>query len=262
MAVLKSANINVMLLAVQKAARGLKRDYGELEQLQVTQKGPADFVTNADIRTEKILIDELSNARPGYGFVTEETGVIVGSDSAHRWVIDPIDGTTNFMHGVPHFAISIALEREGEAVAGVVYDPVKEETFIAEKGGGAFLNGRRLRVSGRTKLHEVLLATGIPFRGHGDHGEFKSQLTRAMEETSGVRRFGAASLDLAYVAAGRYDGYWESGVSHWDIAAGLLLVQESGGMVSDVKGGKNPVASGTVLASGPQLHQVLLRMLG
>ena len=203
----RSALLNVMTRAVDKAARALKRDFGEVEQLQVSTKGPSDFVSNADLKAERILREELAKARPGYAFLAEESGATAGSDSEHRWIIDPLDGTTNFLHGLPHFAISVALERAGELVAGVVYDPIKDEMFLAEKGGGAFLNDRRLRVSARKNLGESLLATGIPFRGHGGTEDFKRQLDFAMNETAGVRRLGAAALDLAYVAAGRYEGF-------------------------------------------------------
>src|SRR3954463_7485351 len=220
----RSATINVMTAAALKASRGLKRDFGEVEQLQVSMKGPADFVSNADLKAEKLLRAELSKGRPGYGFLMEESGASAGSDSRHRWIVDPLDGTTNFLHGIPHFAISIALERDGEIVAAVVYDPTRDEMFWAEKGIGAYLNDRRLRVSGRRRLGEALIATGIPFRERGNHPNYLAGLAAIMVETSGVRRFGSAALDLAYVAAGRYDGFWEVGLQPWDIAAGLLLV--------------------------------------
>jgi myo-inositol-1(or 4)-monophosphatase len=250
----RSALLNVMTRAVDKAARALKRDFGEVEQLQVSQKGPSDFVSNADLKAERILREELTKARPGFGFLAEESGTTAGTDTEHRWVIDPLDGTTNFLHGLPHFAISVALERAGEIVAGVVYDPIKDEMFLAEKGGGAFVNDRRLRVSARKSLGESLLATGIPFRGHGDPVAFTKQLEAAMRETAGVRRFGSAALDLAYVAAGRFDGFWEEGLSPWDIAAGLLLVKEAGGFISDLKGGQTMLQSGSLLATNGRLH--------
>ena len=253
----RSALLNVMTRAVDKAARALKRDFGEVEQLQVSTKGPSDFVSNADLKAERILREELAKARPGYAFLAEESGATAGSDSEHRWIIDPLDGTTNFLHGLPHFAISVALERAGELVAGVVYDPIKDEMFLAEKGGGAFLNDRRLRVSARKNLGESLLATGIPFRGHGGTEDFKRQLDFAMNETAGVRRLGAAALDLAYVAAGRYEGFWEEGLSPWDVAAGILLVREAGGYVSDLKGGQTMLHGGTILASNGLLHAPL-----
>ena len=253
----RSALLNVMTRAVDKAARALKRDFGEVEQLQVSTKGPSDFVSNADLKSERILREELSKARPGYSFLAEESGATDGSDAEHRWIIDPLDGTTNFLHGLPHFAISVGLERSGELIAGVVYDPIKDEMFLAEKGGGAFLNDRRLRVSARKNLGESLLATGIPFRGHGGTEDFKRQLDFAMNETAGVRRLGAAALDLAYVAAGRYEGFWEEGLSPWDVAAGILLVREAGGYVSDLKGGQTMLHGGTILASNGLLHAPL-----
>src|SRR5882672_1269559 len=207
-----SPALNVMIAAARKAGRALIRDFGELENLQISKKGPADFVTTADSRTERVLVEELSRTRPGYGFLGEEGGAVEGKDKTHRFIIDPIDGTTNFMHGIPHFAISIALERDGQLVSAVIFNPVTDEMYIAEKGQGAYLNDKRLRVAARKKLNESLLATGIPFLGHGDHDGFSAELTAAMGATSGVRRFGAASLDLAYVAAGRFDGYWERGL--------------------------------------------------
>lgn len=257
----RSPILNVMTRAADKAARGLKRDFGEVEQLQVSQKGPADFVSNADIKAEKVLREELSKARPGFGFLLEEGGTVKGTDPDHRWIIDPLDGTTNFLHGLPHFAISIGLEKNGEIIAGVVYDPIKEEMFCAEKGGGAFLNDRRLRVSGRKNMHEALIGTGIPFKGRGDGDRFNQQLSVMMRETAGVRRWGAAALDLAYVAAGRLDGFWEEGLSAWDLAAGLLLVRESGGYVSDMNGGQTMLESGSVLASNNLLHAPLQSLL-
>jgi myo-inositol-1(or 4)-monophosphatase len=258
----RSAIINVMAKAADKAARSLKRDFGEVSQLQVSQKGPGDFVTNADLKSERTLREELQKARPGFGFLMEESGEAKGSDPDHRWIVDPLDGTTNFLHGLPHFAISIALEQKGEIVAGLVYDPAKDELFWAEKGQGAFCNDRRMRVSGRKHLPESLLATGIPFIGHGDHPRFLRQLGAAMRETSGVRRLGAAALDLAYVAAGRYEGFWEEDLSPWDIAAGILLVKEAGGYVSDLKGGQTMLQTGALLATNGTLHAPLQALLG
>ena len=258
----RSAIINVMAKAADKAARSLKRDFGEIGQLQVSLKGPGDFVSNADLKSERTLREELSKARPAFGFLMEESGASAGTDADHRWIVDPLDGTTNFLHGLPHFAISIALEHKGEIIAGLVYDPAKDEMFWAEKGGGAFCNDRRMRVSGRKHLPESLLATGIPFIGHGDHARFGRQLSAAMRETSGVRRFGAAALDLAYVAAGRYEGFWEEELSPWDLAAGLLLVKEAGGYVSDMKGGQTMLTSGAILASNGSLHAPLQALLG
>ena len=258
----RSPLINVMTRAADKAARGLKRDFGEVEQLQVSLKGPADFVSNADIKAERTLRTELAKARPGFGFLMEEGGTVEGSDPRHRWIIDPLDGTSNFLHGLPHFAISIALEQDGDIVAGVVFDPIKDEMFWAEKGVGAYLNDHRLRVSGRHRLSEALLATGMPFAGHGDRARYLTQVDAAMAATAGVRRWGAAALDLAYVAAGRFDGFWEEGLSAWDIAAGLLLVREAGGYVTELDGGAAMLASGSVLAANDRLHGEIATLLG
>ena len=257
----RSPLINVMMKAADKAARGLKRDFGEVEQLQVSLKGPADFVSNADLKAERTLRAELTRARPGYGLLMEESGATPGEDPRHRWIVDPLDGTSNFLHGLPHWAISIALEQDGEIVAGLVHDPIKDEIFWAEKGGGAFLNDRRLRVSGRRRLSEALLGTGMPFSGHGDGAAYLGQLDAAMAATAGIRRWGAAALDLAYVAAGRFDGFWESGLSPWDIAAGILLVREAGGYVTELDGGRDMLASGNVLAANDHLHGEIARLL-
>ena len=254
---LRSALLNVMAAAAEKAARGLKRDFGEIEQLQVSRKGPSDFVSAADLKAERTIRAELEKARPKFGFLLEEAGEIKGEDERHRWIIDPVDGTTNFLHGIPHFAISIALELEGEIIAGLVYNPVTDEMFMGEKGKGAVLNNHRLRVSARTDLGDALIGTGIPFRGHGNTAAYGKVLDRVMPEVAGIRRFGSAALDLAYVAAGRFDGYWETGLQMWDIAAGVLLVREAGGYVTEVNGGKNPIGTGSVLASNQKLHKSL-----
>ncbi len=246
-----------MMGAARKAAVRLKRDYGEVEQLQVSRKGPADFVSTADLRTEKILHAELSRARPNFGFLMEESGEEIGADPTRRWIVDPLDGTTNFLHGLPQFAISIALEENGTIIAGVIYAPITEEMFWAERGGGAHLDNRRLRVSARTDLSQSIFATGIPYMGRGDHPEFTRQLNAVMEVSAGIRRFGAAALDLAYVAAGRFDGFWESGLHAWDIAAGILLVREAGGFVSEIEGGTDMLGSGSVLAANDHLHRPL-----
>ena len=256
-----SPALNVMVAAARKAGRGLIRDFGELEQLQVSMKGPADFVSVADERTERILIEELTRARPGYGFLVEESGVIEGPDKTHRFIIDPLDGTTNFLHGIPQFAISIALEREGQIVSGAIFNPVTDEMFVAEKNHGAFLNERRLRVAARNNLKYALFATGIPFLGREGHEQFLKQLGEVMAVTSGVRRFGAASLDLAWVAAGRFDGFWERGLSPWDVAAGMLMVREAGGVVSDLDGGSRMMESGTIVCANDALHPQLLKLL-
>jgi len=253
--------VNVMANAARKAARGLLRDFGEVEQLQVSVKGPGEFVSTADLRAERTLKTELTRARPGYGLLMEEGGGTEGSDPHHRWIVDPLDGTTNFLHGIPHFAISIGLERDGEIVAGIVYEPTRDEMFWAEKGVGAYLNDRRLRVSARRHLAEAVIGTGLPFRGRGDHPTYIATLGRVMAATSGVRRFGAAALDLAYVAAGRFDGFWEFGLFPWDLAAGLLLVREAGGFVSDLSGGQTMMTSGDVLAANAHLHLPLAALL-
>jgi len=253
----RSALINVMARAADKAARGLRRDFGEVEHLQVSLKGPGDFVSNADHKAERAVRQELSRARPGYSFLMEESGAIPGQDSEHRWIVDPLDGTTNFLHGLPHFCISIALERAGEVVAGVIFDPLKDELFWAEKGIGAYLNDRRLRVSARRQIANALIATGTPYGQGGDRPRYLRQLDAIMASVADVRRLGAAALDLAYVAAGRYDGYWEYGLQTWDIAAGLLLVREAGGYLSEPDGGEDPMSSGDVLAANDHLHGLL-----
>jgi myo-inositol-1(or 4)-monophosphatase len=257
----RSAIINVMSGAALKAARGLIRDFGEVEQLQVSVKGPGEFVTTADLRAEKVLRAELTKGRPGYGLLLEESGGEAGSDPRHRWIVDPLDGTTNFLHGIPHFAISIALERDGEIVAGVIYEPVRDEMFWAEKGAGAYLNDRRLRVSGRRQLGDALIGTGMPFAGRGDREAYLATLAAVMPATAGVRRFGAAALDLAYVAAGRLDGFWEFGLQPWDIAAGILLVREAGGYITDLAGGHGMIETGDVLAANDHLHLPLAQLI-
>jgi myo-inositol-1(or 4)-monophosphatase len=256
----RSALLNVMTAAATKAARGLVRDFGEIENLQVSKKGPADFVTTADKKAEEVLVAGLTKARPRFGFLLEEGGKIEGADTSNRWIIDPLDGTTNFLHGIPHFSISIALERDGEPVAGVIYEPITDQMFWAEKGQGAYLNGRRIRVSARRRLEESLFATGNPFAGKQDHDRFLSQLKAVMAVSAGVRRFGSAALDLAYVAAGRYEGFWEFGLHPWDIAAGIVLVREAGGFVTDIGGG-GMMESGEILAANDSLHGPLLKIL-
>ncbi len=258
---LRSPNINVMVAAARKAARGLVRDFGEVEQLQVSMKGTSDFVSSADLRTEKILRQELKKARPDFGFLLEEGGEIDAGKS-QRWIIDPLDGTTNFLHGIPHFAISIGLEREGELIAGVIYQPLTDEMFAAEKGAGAFVNEHRLRVSARRKLEDAVLTTGIPHLGRGDHKLFLKQLGAAMGAVAGLRRFGAACLDLAYVAAGRCEGFWEMGLKPWDMAAGALMVKEAGGYVTDFAGRQSFLETGDIIAANAHLHQPLSRLLG
>ena len=257
----KSANINVIEAAARKAARGFVRDFGEIEQLQVSRKGPADFVSNADLKAERILHEMLGRARPDHGFLMEERGAVAGADSGRRWIVDPLDGTTNYLHGIPHFAISIALEEDGDIVAAAIYEPIRDEMFWAEKGRGAYLNDRRIRVSGRTKLSEALIATGIPFKGIGDPETYLPSLAAVMPAVAGIRRFGSAALDLAYVAAGRYDGYWEFGLNPWDVAAGLLLVREAGGFVTEIGGRAYRLGAPHILAANDHLHGPLDKLL-
>jgi len=257
--------INVMTRAAEKAARGLVRDFGEVEQLQVSKKGPGDFVSNADHKSERILREELLGARPDYGFLMEETGSHEGTDKSHRWIVDPLDGTTNFLHGMPHWAISIALEQDGEIVAGLIYDPVKDEMFLAQKGMGAFLRNRRIRVSNRARLSESVFATGIPFLGRLEeegNKRFLRQAEKVMAASAGIRRWGAAALDLAYVAAGRYEGFWERGLNPWDVAAGLLLVREAGGLVTDLRGKKYDLDTDDILASNERIHRSFVDLIG
>ena len=257
-----SPNLNVMVNAAETAAKTLVRDFGEVENLQVSRKGPADFVSAADLRAEKIIYEELKKARPAYGFLMEERGAgdSTGKEE-YRWIVDPLDGTTNFLHAIPHWNISIALEHKGEIIAGIVFDPVKNELFRAEKGQGAFLKNQRLRVSSRTSLLDSVVATGIPCQGRTGPDQFIAQLLEMMQRTSGVRRMGAAALDMVYVAAGRYEGYWENAVKPWDVAAGTLIVREAGGFVSPLNGSGDPVHSGNVLAANAHLHADLKKLL-
>lgn len=258
---LKSPVINVMEAAARKASRGLIRDFGEIEHLQVSKKGPSDFVSAADLRVERILREELSKARPGWGLVTEEHGGGIPTNKEDVWIADPIDGTTNFLHGIPHFCLTIAHWRRGEIVAGIVYQPIGDELFWAEKGMGTYHNRRRLRVSARQNLGDALIATGLPFRGKEKHPRYMDTLAAVVPEVAGVRRFGAAALDLAWVAAGRFDGFWEYGLSPWDIAAGILLIREAGGAVTDMDGGDAMLAKGELLAANPALHKPLARLV-
>jgi len=250
-----------MIAAARKAARALKRDFGELEKLQVSLKGPANFVSAADKRAEETIYAELSKARPGYCFLGEEGGQRDGADQSHTWIVDPLDGTTNFLHGIPQFAISIALEREGAVVAGLVYNPASEELFLAEKGKGAFLNDQRIRVAARKRLADSVIACGLPHIGRGDLVLAKKEIGAMQEQVAGLRRFGAAALDLAWVAAGRLDGYWERDLKAWDMAAGLCLIREAGGYVSDMVGGDDIFATGHVVAGNETIQKELLRVL-
>ncbi|MBL0405164.1 inositol monophosphatase [Microvirga aerilata] len=258
---IRSPLMTVMTDAVMKASRSLKRDFGEVENLQVSRKGPGDFVSAADRKAEKILREALEKARPGYGLVMEEEGVVEGTDTSHRWHIDPLDGTTNFLHGLPQFAISVGLERDGQIVAGVIYDPAKDELFIAERGKGAYLNNRRIRVAARNDLADAVVGCGLPHIGRGDHGLFLRETAAVMGNVGGMRRFGAASLDLAYVACGRFDAYWERGLNSWDIAAGILMIREAGGFISDADGGSDPLTKGSVACGNEIMHRELLRLL-
>ena len=259
-----SPALNVMTAAARKAGRKLIRDFGEVENLQSSMKGPADFVSVADQRTERILIEELQKARPGYPILTEESGLVDGPDKSHRFIIDPLDGTTNFLHGIPHFAISIALEREGQLVSGVIFNPVTNDLFTAERGHGAFLNDKRLRVAARKDLKVCLSGTGIPFMGRGteeEHTRYMKELRAVVDSTPGIRRLGSAALDLAWVAAGRFDAFWEHGLAQWDLAAGILMVREAQGVVTDLKGGERVLETGDVLAANEMLHPQMLRLL-
>ncbi|MDX8465774.1 inositol monophosphatase family protein [Mesorhizobium sp. VK23B] len=255
----RSALLNVMVQAAMKAGRSLSRDFGEVQNLQVSMKGPGDYVSQADRKAEEIVFAELSKARPGYAFLMEERGAVEGEDDQHRWIVDPLDGTTNFLHGIPLFSVSIALERQGQIVAGVIYNPAMDELYTAERGGGAFMNDRRLRVAGRAKLTDAVIGCGVPHLGRGQHGNFLIELRNVMAEVSGVRRLGSASLDLAYVAAGRMDGFWETGLSAWDIAAGTLLIREAGGFVSDMDGGQDMLERGSVVAGNEVIQRALLK---
>ncbi len=257
----RSPLINVMVAAVMKASRTLRRDFGEVEQLQVSKKGPADFVSAADKRAERTLYEELKHARPDFGFLMEESGEFPGKRDDVRFIIDPLDGTTNFLHGIPHFAINVAVEERGEVTAAVTYAPISDELYWAEKGQGAYLNDTRLRVSGRDKMDTALLATGIPFKGKEGHLELLAEMSEFMPSVAGIRRFGSAALDLAYVAAGRFDGFWEQNLSAWDIAPGILLVREAGGYVTDIKGGSDMLKNGSIIAANDRLHAPIERVI-
>ena len=256
-----SALLNVMIAAARKAARALKRDFGEVEKLQVSMKGPANFVSAADKRAEETLYQELSKARPGYGFLGEEEGHREGTDKTNTWIVDPLDGTTNFLHGIPQFAISIALERDGAIVAGLVYNPATEELFIAEKGKGAFLNDQRIRVAARKSLSDSVIACGLPHFGRPGIAVAQRETHALQHKVAGLRRFGAASLDLAWVAAGRLDGYWERHIQPWDMAAGIILVREAGGYASDCEGKDDMLARGEAVVGNETIHKELLHAL-
>jgi myo-inositol-1(or 4)-monophosphatase len=254
----RSALLNVMVQAAVKAGRGLARDFGEVENLQVSLKGPGDFVSAADRKAEETLVAELKRVRPGYAFLTEESGAIDGTDRTNRWIVDPLDGTTNFLHGIPLFAVSLALERDGRLVAGVIFNPILNELYVAERGQGAYLNDRRLRVAARRNLADAVIATGTPHVGRGGHDEFIGELRAVMGATAGVRRCGSAALDLAWVSSGRFDGFWERSLNPWDMAAGIVIVQEAGGLVSGATGDNDMMETGAIVAGNETIHAALL----
>src|SRR6056297_2730336 len=256
-----SANLNVMMQAARKAGRSLVKDFGEVENLQVSSKGAGDFVSRADIAAEKIVREELMGARPNYGWVGEESDPVAGKDPTRRWIVDPLDGTTNFLHGLPHWAISIALEHKGKIVAGVIYDAAKDEMFFAEKGEGAWINEKRLRVSGRHRMIESIFATGVPFGGRSDLPTTLQDLARLMPACAGVRRWGSAALDMAYVAAGRYDGFWERRLNAWDLAAGIIIVREAGGFVEPLAEGGNILEDGEVICANEVIFEKFARVI-
>jgi myo-inositol-1(or 4)-monophosphatase len=261
MAMQGSANLNLMIKTARKAGRSLVKDFREVENLQVSAKGPGDFVSRADREAERIIKTDLLAARPTYGWLGEETGGAEGADPTRRWIVDPLDGTTNFLHGLPHWAISIALEHKGEIVAGVVLDAAKDEMFVAEKGAGAWLNDSRIRVSGRTRMIEGIFGTGVPFGGSPELPATLQDIARLMPVCAGLRRWGAAALDLAYVAAGRFDGYWERGLHPWDVAAGMVLVREAGGFVGGIREGEEPFASGALIAGNSGLFEEFRKVI-
>ncbi len=253
--------LSVMIDAVKKAARPMMRDFGEVAALQVSRKGPGDFVTAADLRAEQTLFEALMKARPGYGFLGEERGMVEGSDKSHTFIVDPIDGTTNFLHAMPHFAVTVALEREGEIQAAVTYNPIIQEMFWAEKGKGAFLNDVRIRVSGRREMADCLIGTGLPYIGRPGHGQTIKEVHAIGQRVAGIRRLGSAALDLAWVAAGRYDAFWERNLNAWDVSAGLLLVTEAGGIISSIDEGHDVRSGVSVCVGAPDVQPQLLKLL-
>ncbi|MEI8295323.1 MAG: inositol monophosphatase family protein [Alphaproteobacteria bacterium] len=257
----RSPTINVMTMAAEKAGRAMIRDFNEIEHLQVSKKSLGDFVSTADHRSEKILVAELRKARPSYSFLLQESGTIEGSDSEYRGIIDPIDGTTNFLHGIPHFAISIGLQRGDDIVAGVIYNPATDEMYWTERGHGSFLNQRRLRVSGRKNLDEVVVAVGGPYGAQGDVAQYLQTLSKIIPQTAGIRRMGATALDFAFVAAGRFDACFATDFYPWDVAAGILMVKEAGGYVNTLDGTSDALVSASVLATNEHLCLPLQKML-
>jgi myo-inositol-1(or 4)-monophosphatase len=256
-----SANLNVMIKAARKAGRSLAKDFREVENLQVSRKGPGDFVSKADIAAEAILKEELMGARPTYGWLAEEGGETPGEDPTRRWIVAPLDGTTNFLHGLPHWAVSIALEHKGKVIAGVIYDASKDELFFAEKGTGAWMNESRIRTSGRNRLIESIFATGLPFAGRADLPESLQDLARLLPACAGVRRFGSAALDMAYVASGRYDGFWERRLQPWDLAAGIIIVQEAGGLVQALNPTDSIVEAGEVICANEPIFESFAKVI-
>lgn len=256
-----SANLNIMIKAARKAGRGLIKDFREVENLQVSVKGAGDFVSRADLNAEKTLKEELMGARPTYGWLAEEGGEQAGQDPTRRWIVDPLDGTTNFLHGLPHWAISIALEHKGQIVAGVVFDPAKDEMFFAEKGAGAWMNESRLRVSGRSRMSESIFATGVPFGGRSDLPATLQDIARLLPVCAGVRQWGAASLDLAFVAAGRYDGFWERRLNAWDLAAGMVIVKEAGGLVEPLDPAGDVLDNGEIICANESIFTSFTKVI-
>jgi myo-inositol-1(or 4)-monophosphatase len=258
----RTALLNIMVQAATKAGRSLVRDFGEIENLQVSLKGPANFVSNADRRAEEIVFEELRKARPTYSFLMEEGGEVRGTDGQHRWIVDPLDGTTNFLHGIPLFCVAIALERAGEIVASVIFNPVMDELYTAEKGTGAWLNDRRrLRVAGRKHLADSVVCVGIKISGTDNDALTLRQLGQIAPAVAGVRRTGSASIDLAWLSAGRFDGFWEGRLSPWDIAPGWLLLREAGGTMSDFTGHLGSIWNGEVVAGNESVHTELLKVI-
>lgn len=257
----RSALLNVMTQAAMKAGRSLTRDFGEVQNLQVSMKGPADFVATADRKAEEIVFSELTRARPDWGFISARRGVIEGRDPQHRWIVETLDGATNFLHGLPVFAVSLAVERDGQIVAGIVFNPVQDELYAAEKGTGAFLNDRRLRVAARTRIHDAVLATGMPSLGQGDQARYLFEMRRFTSEAAGIRHLGCTSLDLAYTAAGRFDAFWDRGLKPWSLAAGSLLVREAGGFVTRADGGRFEFMQGEIVCANELMHKALVAEL-
>lgn len=257
----RSAILNVMVQAAIKAGRSLARDYIDAKSLNITLKGPANYVSQADIKSENIIKSTLMTAKPDYSYIMEESGQIIGKDHQHKFIIDPLDGTTNFLHNIPYFCVSIALESQNNLVAAVIYNPILDELFTAERGKGAFLNDRRIRVSAQKNLENCLMCTGIPFIGRAGHGKFLKELSLIMPQIAGIRRNGAAALDLAYLAAGRFDGFWEYNLQLWDIAAGILLIKEAGGFISNCENKPAFAANETIVAGNEYTHKTLLKLI-